>query len=59
METIRWTEKRKTQLIFVIDLAYHALCEGDDDGCEKEFRKDVLDFQTFMEKKGLYPTKED
>lgn len=56
MDPIRWTEKRKTQLIFVIDLAEHALCE--DGECEDEFRKDVLDFQKFMEKKGLYPTKE-
>ena len=58
MKPIRWTRKRKHQLIFAIDVAYHALLEGDDDGAEKDFKRDILDFQTFMEKKGLYDTEE-
>ena len=54
MEPIRWTEKRIRQLRFIIDLAIHACYENDSTKQEKY----ILDFQAFMEKKGLFDTEE-
>ena len=54
MKPIRWTKKRKHQLIFCVDVALHATYLND---CTED-EKDILDFQTFMEKKGLYDTEE-
>ena len=54
MKPIRWTDKRVRQLRFIIDLAIHECYENDSTKQEK----DILDFQTFMEKKGLYDTEE-
>ena len=52
MKPIRWTKKRKHQLIFCVDVALHATYLND---CTED-EKDILDFQTFMDNKGIFDT---